>query len=168
MKHLIEDWKQNAEQKNNENYDFLLWLKIHQYSEKIDEISIETHTKVFSQINCTDCANCCKVFSPQVNTTDIARISAFLQISEAEFIEKYLIKVEKSGYEMNALPCPFLQDNKCSFYEVRPIVCQEYPHTNKKDFKQRRFTHISNMEICPAVYHILEIMKNKFGWQNRK
>ena len=50
MKNLIEDWKQNAERKSNENYDFLMWLKLHQNSDKIDEVSFETHTEVFSKI----------------------------------------------------------------------------------------------------------------------
>jgi len=168
MKDLIEDWKQNAKRKNNENYDFLMWLKIHQNSDRIDEVSLETHNEVFSEIKCTDCANCCKVFSPPVNETDIERISAFLQISETEFVEKYLKTDDKGRYEMKALPCPFLKDNKCSIYEIRPIVCQEYPHTNKKDFKQLRFKHIGNTEVCPAVYHILETMKNKFGWRNQR
>jgi uncharacterized protein len=168
MEDLIEDWKQNAKRKEDATFDFLLWLKTYKSPNQVDRIANESHEEVFSCIDCTNCANCCKTLSPQVSQTDIKRISAFLQISETEFIEKYLKIGDENKYEMNALPCPFLKDDKCSIYEVRPTVCREYPHTDKKGFTSRKYMHIGNTEICPAVYHILETMKNKFGWRDKK
>lgn len=168
MKDLIEDWKQNAERKEDGNFDFLLWLKGYQDSDRVDRIAKESHNEVFSKIDCTKCANCCKVFSPTVSKTDIKRIASALQITKAEFIEKYLKMDDENEYEMNALPCPFLKDDKCSIYEIRPSVCQQYPHTNKKGFTTRKYMHIGNTLICPAVYHIFERMKNEFGWRNRR
>lgn len=168
MKDLIEDWKQNAADKSDETFDFLLWLKIYKKNQQVDRIAKESHQEVFSEIVCTDCGNCCKVISPTVSQTDIKRISSFLQISEEEFIETYLKTDDTNEYEMNALPCPFLKDNKCSIYEIRPTVCREYPHTDKKDFTSRKYMHSGNSEICPAVYHILETMKNKFRWRSKR
>ena len=168
MKNLIEDWEQNARRKEDSTFDFLMWLKINQDSKRVDSIANEAHQEVFSQIDCTDCANCCKTLSPRVNQTDIERIASSLQISEAEFIEKYLKIGDGKEYEMNALPCPFLEENKCTIYDIRPAVCREYPHTNKEGFNHRRYQNIGNTKICPAVYHILETMKNKFDWRDKK
>ena len=134
----------------------------------MNRIADEAHQEFFSKIDCTNCANCCKTLSPQVTNTDIEPIASFLQISEAEFIEKYLKIGDENKYEMNALPCPFLEENKCTIYDIRQGVCREYPHTNKERFNHRRYTHIGNTEICPAVYHILETMKNRFGWRDKK
>lgn len=45
---------------------------------------------------------------------------------------RYLLD-EKSGivfvylYGMTTEPCPFLKDNKCSIYEDRAIICQQFP-----------------------------------------
>jgi hypothetical protein len=168
MKDLIEDWKQNAERKKDSNFDFLLWLKSYQNPSRVDQVAKESHQEVFSEIECTKCANCCKIFSPNVSQTDIKRIASSLQISETDFIENYLKKGDENEYEMNALPCPFLKDDKCSIYEIRPSVCQEYPHTSKKGFTTRKYMHISNTEICPAVYHIFERMKDGFRWRERR
>jgi uncharacterized protein len=168
MKDLIENWKLNAERKKDSNFDFLLWLKNYRNPNQVDRVAKESHQEVFSEIDCTKCANCCKVFSPTVSQTDIKRIASALQISETDFIETYLKKGDENEYEMNALPCPFLKDDKCSIYEIRPSVCQEYPHTNKKGFTTRKYMHIGNTEICPAVYQIFEKMKNEFRYRGRK
>jgi Fe-S-cluster containining protein len=162
MKELIEEWEQNAVRKVDENFDFLTSLKFYPDPNKVDRIAREAHDKVFSEIDCTKCANCCKTMRPQVSREDFERISSFLEISETEFIEKYLKKDDGGDkFEINTLPCPFLKDDKCSIYEVRPTDCQDFPHTNKKNFSRRRYMHTVNTETCPAVYHIIEGVKKE-------
>ena len=168
MKDLIEEWQLNYKRKQDGIFDFLTWLKWQKNPNRVDRIAKESHDEVFSQIDCTKCANCCKTISPQVRKEDITRISSALEISENEFIKKYLKSGDRNEYEMNALPCPFLKEDKCSIYEVRPKDCRDFPHTNKKDFTHRRFMHTNNTEVCPAVYHIVEEMKNKFNWRERR
>jgi Fe-S-cluster containining protein len=166
MKDLIEDWEQNAQEKADSTFDFLIWLKTNREPDRVDSIANEAHEEIFSKIDCTNCANCCKTLSPQIDQTDIERIASFLGISEAEFIEKYLKIIGENNYEMNSLPCPFLEENKCTIYDIRPTVCREYPHTNKQEFASRKYMHSGNAEICPAVYHILETMKKEIGWRD--
>ena len=168
MNELIAEWQQNAERKEDANFDFLNWLKWHKSQNQVDATAKESHTEVFARIDCTKCANCCKTISPRVEAADSKRISAALGISETEFIEQYLRLDDENQYEMNALPCPFLADDKCSIYDVRPKDCREYPHTNKTDFTQRRFLHTANTTACPAVYHILETMKRRFNWREKR
>ena len=168
MKDLIKEWEENSERKQEVTFDFLNWLKWNKDPDQVDRIAQESHEEVFSQIDCTKCANCCKTISPQVSKTAIKRISSFLGIKENEFIEKYLQKDNENKFEMNALPCPFLKDDKCSIYEIRPKDCRDFPHTNKKEFPTRRYMHTGNIEVCPAVYHILETMKNRFNWREKR
>ena len=48
------------------------------------------HEEAFAKINCLECANCCKNYSPRFKTPDIKRISKVLKMKEGDFIETYL------------------------------------------------------------------------------
>ena len=121
-----------------------------------DALINEVHDLVFSNINCLECANCCKTHSPIILQKDIERISKHLNIKQNEFVSKYLLFDEDGDWVFTTAPCPFLQtDNKCSIYEVRPKACQEYPHTNRKKIYQIAELTLVNAEICPAVMPIL-------------
>src|SRR5215470_17662486 len=48
------------------------------------------HDEAFTKIDCLQCANCCKNYSPRFKTPDIKRISKYLKMRESEFIEKFL------------------------------------------------------------------------------
>ncbi|MBS1797242.1 MAG: YkgJ family cysteine cluster protein [Acidobacteria bacterium] len=168
MKDWIENWKRNAARMEDETYNFLTRLKQYRDSDRIDRIAGEVHREVFSQIDCTDCGHCCRTVRPEVDQTDIARIAAFLGISAPEFTEKYLRSGDRDELEMKSLPCPFLVGNECSIYDVRPALCREYPHTDKPEFTTRRFTHIANTQVCPAVYHIIQKLKNRIGRHERR
>ncbi|MBT6808887.1 MAG: YkgJ family cysteine cluster protein, partial [Flavobacteriales bacterium] len=59
-----------------------------------------------------------------------------------------------------SVPCTFLgMDNYCSIYEVRPKACREFPHTDR--IKQHQLLGITekNVEVCPAVFNIIEKLK---------
>lgn len=168
MNQLIEDWKKNSARKQDSIFDFLRWLKTYKSISRVDKVARESHEEIFAQIDCTKCANCCKTMSPQVKPADVKRISAFLEIPEKEFVEKYLKTGDENEYLMNALPCPFLKDDKCSIYEVRPKDCRDYPHTTKQGFTTRRYMHQGNTEVCPAVYQIIETMKDRFNWRESR
>ena len=53
------------------------------------------------------------------------------------------------------------EDNYCTIYDVRPKACKEYPHTNRK--KQNQILNLTekNIEVCPAVYDIMEKLKKE-------
>lgn len=124
---------------------------------KTNQIADEIHQKVFKELDCLDCANCCKSIPPIVNITDSKRISSFLNISLKDFQTKFL-KVDEDGDSVfKSSPCVFLnKDNTCQIYEVRPIACREYPHTDHMQFTSNFRLHKQNIEYCPAVFHIVE------------
>jgi len=122
------------------------------------------HDETFAEINCLDCANCCKTTSPLFTDRDINRISKFLKLKPRQFIDQYLRTDEDGDMVLQSSPCPFLfDDNTCMIYEVRPKACAEYPHTNRKKFHQISKITLENMSICPAAFEIVEKLKVKLG-----
>lgn len=115
------------------------------------------HEEAFSKIDCLQCANCCKNYSPRFKTPDIKRISRHLKMRESEFIEKYLVVDAEGDFVVNTKPCPFLgADNFCSIYEIRPSDCVRFPYTGEDVFIKRKELTLKNSAFCPITYYVLE------------
>lgn len=126
----------------------------------LDYTMQELHEETFQEINCLDCANCCKTTSPLFTDRDINRISKYLKLKPNQFIDQYLKIDEDGDTVLQTSPCPFLfEDNTCMIYEVRPKACAEYPHTNRKKFHQIANLTLNNVSICPAAFKIVEKLK---------
>jgi uncharacterized protein len=131
---------------------------------KLDDWVHELHYEAFAQIDCLQCANCCKTTSPIFQQGDIERIAKFLRLKTADFIKTYLHIDQDGDYVLNVAPCPFLAaDNYCSIYAHRPTACKEYPHTNRKRFYQLLDLTIKNTQICPATFRIMEALEKKLA-----
>ncbi len=129
---------------------------------KLDSLLHREHRSAFEEIDCLNCANCCKTAGPRIREVDVNRIASHLKINPSQVHEKYLKIDEDGDLVMNSLPCPFLgADNYCSIYEVRPKACREYPHTDRKKQKQLLGLHLKNTEYCPAVFRIFEQLEFK-------
>ena len=160
MRDLIEDWKKNQSKKTHNRHIKLANQLKRQKAKKVDEKAEILHEKVFGQIDCLQCANCCTSIPPIVTRTDSNRIAKHLGLKAKDFEAKYLTKDEDNDTVINASPCPFLgEGNACAIYEQRPRACREYPHTNYQMFAQNLHLHATNARYCPAVFHILEAMQ---------
>ena len=117
----------------------------------------DIHEKAVSKIDCLQCANCCKNYSPRFKTPDVKRISKHLRMRESEFIEKYLVVDEEGDFVANTKPCPFLgADNFCSIYEERPSDCRRFPYTDEDVIIKRKELTLKNSTFCPITYYVLE------------
>lgn len=115
------------------------------------------HEEAFSKVDCLQCANCCKNYSPRFKTPDIKRISKHLQLRESDFIATYLKVDDEGDFVANVLPCPFLgTDNYCTIYEHRPSDCRRFPYTNEDVFIKRQALTLKNSTFCPITYFVLE------------
>ena len=119
------------------------------------------HEESFEDIDCLTCANCCKTTSPIFRQGDIERLSKALKMKVPAFIDSYLHLDAENDYVLNEAPCPFLApDNTCIVYESRPTACREYPHTDRKKFRQLLSLSLKNTQICPAVKRIFDKLED--------
>jgi Fe-S-cluster containining protein len=126
----------------------------------LDNLFLRLHSQAFKKTNCLECANCCKSLGPRLTNKDIERLSKSLRMKESEFIDTYLKVDEDNDHVFKTMPCPFLApDNYCRVYENRPKACREYPHTDAPKMIKHLNLALKNAETCPAVFLILEDLK---------
>ena len=152
---------QRAENKYKENRQLIEKLKKWKRKD-LDQLFAEVHEEVFSEIDCTECANCCKVLGPRVNNRDVERIGKFINMRAGKVRKNYLTVDEDNDFIFQQMPCPFLgEDNLCSIYEARPRACSEFPHTDYPNMRKKLNLTLKNSLICPGVFLILEEIKNR-------
>lgn len=161
MKNLQEIWQNQKQKRKKSQQKFLRQIK-RKKAKQINELADDLHEKVFKEVDCLNCANCCTSIPPIVNRTDANRIAKHLRMKLTDFQDEYLVQDEDGDMVMKTTPCTFLQtDNKCMIYEVRPKACRQYPHTDDMEFMNNLKLHLPNSQYCPAVFHILERMMEK-------
>ena len=159
--HFLVQHQEQSKLKSEENQQFFKRLK--KIKPKVlDKLIHPLHEEVFECTDCLKCANCCTTTGPLFTDKDISRIAKHLRIKPFEFTQQYLRIDEDRDYVLKSVPCTFLgEDNYCSIYEVRPKACREYPHTDRK--KQNQLLNLTekNIEVCPAVFNIVEKLKKE-------
>src|SRR5215213_5091184 len=101
--HLLNNWnKKSAGQQKA--YKQLIKTANQQ---KVLKLLPELHDEAFTKVNCLECANCCRNYSPRFKTPDIKRISRHFGMKESAFIETYLRLDEDGDYVVKSSPCPF-------------------------------------------------------------
>lgn len=159
----IEKYRQLALQKQKEHRLFLATLK-RKPSKNLDNIVQSVHQEVFKEIDCTECANCCKVLGPDFTEADITRIAKHFRMKLPVFEDMYLQVDEDGDKVFKAMPCPFLGgDNLCSIYDVRPKACAAFPHTDRKKIYQINYLTLKNTLFCPAAYLFVEKLRVRLG-----
>ena len=164
MQKRIAELPELAAQKKKENQQFFKRLK-KRTPKNLDYVVHELHDEEFERTDCLECANCCKTTSPIFTDKDIERIAKHLKMKVADFITTYLQRDEDNFMVLKTAPCSFLDesDNTCFIYDVRPKACAEYPHTNRKKFIQLANLTVNNTFVCPAVYSIVENLKERLS-----
>lgn len=133
-----------------------------QYLQRADKNKVlkalpDLHEQAFEKVNCLECGNCCKGYSPRFKTPDIKRIAKHLKMKDGDLINQYLRVDEDGDYVMRSTPCAFLgDDNYCSIYDVRPSDCERFPYTDEDVLIKRQNITLKNSSFCPAVYYVLE------------
>jgi Fe-S-cluster containining protein len=159
--------EQTAKAKEQENLDFRAYVRadLDLSDYRLNAIVQQATEAVWAHIDCRTCANCCKTRHPVFSRAEVQRIADYVGITAAELRARYLeVDQESAKYVTRALPCPFLQDNLCSIYEVRPSVCAGYPHLHR-NFRNRLWQTLDNAETCPIVFNVLERLKPRLGFR---
>ena len=135
---------------------------------------VERRLKIMAQdveekIDCTTCANCCRVATTQITERDSEHLAKFLRLKMADFLRDYTVETEEEGRilrrEQGA--CVFLEGNLCSVYEARPNTCEVFPHLVKGNGSLlSRMWHMPDRAVyCPIVFNTLEEWKIETGFK---
>lgn len=150
---LLNNWEKKSTGHQKEYKRFLQRADKNKVLKQLPDL----HEEAFEKVDCLQCANCCKNYSPRFKTPDIKRISKHLGMKEGAFIETYLRLDEEGDYVVNSKPCPFLgSDNYCSIYVVRPSDCERFPYTEEDVILKRPHLTLKNATFCPITYFVLE------------
>lgn len=151
-----------GEQKRGENERFRKHLKSHDVPDRRFRRIAED---VEDEIDCTACANCCRVATATLLERDVEKLARFLRISVAKFVEQYTEQSEEEGLILRRTPdgCVFLSGNECTVYEARPATCENFPHMVRGagSIPSRMWQFIDRACYCPIVYNALEAFKDE-------
>lgn len=158
--------KRVGEKQRGENERFRAWLKRHNFVEKrFKAIAQETE----DAIDCTACANCCKVATTQIGERDAERLARHLGMRIPDFLRDYTTETADEGriLRRNEHGCVFLAGNLCSVYEARPQTCELFPHLVKGNGSLlSRMWHMPDRAVyCPIVFNSLEQFKVESGFK---
>jgi Fe-S-cluster containining protein len=156
---LLQDWEKKSADHQKLYKQFLNRAN----KNKVLKALPALHDEAFEKIDCLQCGNCCKGFSPRFKTPDIKRIAKHLKMKDGNFINQYLFVDSEGDHVLRTKPCSFLgEDNYCSIYEVRPSDCARFPYTDEDVLLKRPNLTQKNSTFCPAVYFVLEkLMEQK-------
>jgi hypothetical protein len=102
-KDLLSNWEKKSADRQKVYKQYLQKANKNDVLEQLPSL----HEEAFSKIDCLQCANCCKNYSPRFKTPDIKRISKHLKMRESDFIDTYLKVDEDGDFVVRSTPCPF-------------------------------------------------------------
>jgi Fe-S-cluster containining protein len=154
--------RQLGEKKTDENLRFRSFMKSRDHSDRILRRIAEG---IQEQIDCTQCANCCKTSTTEISERDIERLSRHLRIGREDFLRDYTMPDDEGTLSLKfnqaAGGCVFLDGKLCTVYEARPDNCQRYPHMvrGSGSIASRMWQFVDRASVCPIVYNSLEAFK---------
>jgi uncharacterized protein len=155
-----------GEKKRPENERFRRHMKSHGHSDRILRRIAED---VEEQIDCTQCANCCKVATAKVSDRDVVRLARYLRIKPAQLLADYTLCGGEEGVILRRTEdhgCVFLDGTTCTVYDARPETCQRFPHVVRGtgSLASRMWQFTDRACYCPIVYNSLEAFKKELGF----
>ncbi|HJT86627.1 MAG TPA: YkgJ family cysteine cluster protein [Bryobacteraceae bacterium] len=156
-----------GEKKREENLRFRRFMKSRDHSDRILRRMAE---EIEQQIDCTVCANCCKVATAVVTERDVERLARHFRVSAAEFRSRYTSHSDEEGdilRRSEEAGCVFLEGTTCTVYEERPDACRRFPHLVRGagSIASRMWQFVDRACYCPIVYNALEAFKQELGFK---
>jgi len=101
---------------------------------------------------CAMCGKCCRQPNINVRDDETERIASHLNMREDEFIDEYLYRKDGLWLFRKTGRCRFLgDDNKCTIWEERPMICNDFPYLVSK-FMSRVYLSIISGEPPDLSY----------------
>ncbi len=152
-------------QKRDENLRFRAYIKSHDFVERQFR---KVAQEIEGQIDCRQCAECCRVPEVEVTERDASKLARFLGLTEKQFKDKHIARDEDGVAILRRVPgadgvvaCEFLAGNDCTVYEARPANCERFPHVVRGagSIQSRMWQFVDRATYCPIVYNWMEAIK---------
>jgi hypothetical protein len=154
-----------GQQNRAENSRFRAYLRKHRHS---DRRLRRFGEEIEAQIDCTACANCCRVTEVEITGRDVEKLAKFLGMTKEEFIRDSTLQAESGEMILKRTEtgCVFLKDNLCTVYQARPQNCANFPHLVRGtgSIDSRMWQFVDRVEYCPIVYNWMEKVKEDIGF----
>ena len=156
-----------GEKKRKENEALRRHMKMHDLPERRMRKMAE---EIEDQIDCQQCANCCKVATAQLLERDVERLAKLMRLSLSDFKAQYTMQDPEDGLILkrdDVAGCVFLDGKTCTIYESRPTACDNFPHLvrGQGSIPSRMWELIDRATYCPIVYNTLEAFKPALGFK---
>ena len=147
----------------------LLNLFLHELAGSARAAYGPTAEQVHDEIDCRECAECCRVTEVQLAKRDVEKLAKFLRLREKDFLDQYTMTGEDGELILKRTKeagCVFLAGNECTVYEARPGNCERFPHVLKGagSIPSRMWQFVDRAEFCPIVYNWIEKVKEDIGF----
>jgi len=118
---------------------------------------------------CAGCrTNCCRQHDITPDYLSVKRIALMQGLSIKEFAEKWLnVSAEGVYPQFKKRPCPFLQNNLCTVYEQRALICRLYLCTPMGDSLEKIRGAVSYMGEGALRIKLLEEGIGPKSWTYR-
>jgi Fe-S-cluster containining protein len=156
-----------AAEKEAANLQFRRYLHDHHHPIELFQILA---TEIQSQIDCTQCANCCRHTTVAVSREEIEGIARYLNMEPDLVLHQHTVsdpdapsrRILKNEHDA----CVFLDGNLCLIYDTRPTACRDFPHVAPHSHTLgARFESIcTHASLCPILYNALEAYKHQVGF----
>lgn len=155
-----------AREKEAENLEFRRHLRAHPGLEQRFDATAQ---EVARQVDCTQCANCCRETRVDVAADEVAAIAGYLGCTVEQAVRQYtetdpadhrrVIRQVKDA-------CVFLDGNLCMVYEARPRACHDFPYVgvHASVLGSRMSSMFSHAWFCPILYNAIELHKKRVGY----
>jgi len=128
-------------------------LKTHDHTDRILRRIAEG---IEEQIDCTQCANCCRVATVKLSERDVERLARYLRLTPAAFLKQCTTENDEEGTILRRTEeagCVFLDGTACTVYDARPDICQRFPHLVRSNgsIASRMWQFTDRACYCPIV-----------------
>jgi uncharacterized protein len=155
-----------GESKREENVRLRLHLKRRTFQERRLKRMAQD---IEEQIDCTACANCCRLATVTITGRDAQKLAKRLGVGLDRFWAEYAQADAEEGsiLKRNEGGCIFLEGNLCSVYDARPHTCTTFPHLTHGagSLLSRLWKMPDRACYCPIVYNTLEAWKTEVGFR---
>ena len=89
-----------------------------------------------------------------ITEKDANRISRKLGIDKKSFYNQYTHYNPETYETVMNMPCPYLENNRCTIYPIRPEICRNFPVFVLED----GIVAINEIEACAKATHFHELL----------